>query len=219
MTEHAEQHKGERGRFAHYDALRAWSAVGATITLAVGVLGLLLAVWQFRHTLEQERWDTAMKAVLDENWEGRPYTSRVCLGGLPEFQSETLVNLHNRKAANLKENEAEWVRRCFADLDPDEKKLLYDPKDEPRLSAKGTALLAQRVNAVLDKDEFVANLIMLGRGDEPLLLKEYGKRICEIDKPVVEKIRAVGNEFDVLEFKTDFQWILDFDKRHFCSRS
>jgi hypothetical protein len=55
-------------------------------------------------------------------------------------------------------------------------------------------LLAQRLNHALDKDEFISNLIIKQIGDKDLLLKEFGWRLCNLDKRLAHNLIKVAEE-------------------------
>jgi len=106
-----------------------------------------------------------------------------------------LKAVHDRQEVKLSASQADALRQCFADLDDEQQGKVYrDAKDEENqtglaLTAKGSALFAQRINYALDKDELVSNLINENIADKKLLVRLYGKRLCEFEKNFVYKLR------------------------------
>jgi hypothetical protein len=78
------------------------------------------------------------------------------------------------------------------------------------LSARGAAKLAQRANALLDKDELVAILVNKQIGDVELLREVYARRICNRDVPIVRKLREAGAKLNVPEWIPDFEPLMQF---------
>jgi hypothetical protein len=194
----------------YYEAMRAWGAVGSAVSALIAFFALLFLIWQFDHAQTQWRRDAAIRAILGGS-ASQSYISRHCLGALSTFSPDQLRDIHNRKKVDLNQEQAEWTERCFADLTDAERNQAYDKSDNSTsLSANGEAKLAQRANRSLNNDELITEFVLQGIADETLLRKQYGQRICSLDKPLVEKLQRVGHQFDIEEWKDLFQSILDF---------
>lgn len=195
--------------------MRAWGAVGSGISGLVAVATLFIALSQFNKA--QDRWirDTAIKTIF-EGKQDQPYISYHCLSALAGLHDDQLLALHNREVVKLEPDQAEWVRRCFADFDSGTQSTMYS--GDGALSPRGSALLAYRVNRALDKDDLVANFIIQGIGDETLLLSQYGFRLCGVDKTIIEKVRRVGKDSKVEDFETVYAPIVQFYNRGFCTK-
>jgi hypothetical protein len=200
----------------YYEAMRAWGSVGSAVSAIVAVSALLFGLWQFDHVQEQWKRDMASRAIFQGNWD-QPFIARHCLRAVLELPDQQLVAVHDRQDVKLAPDQAEWVRRCFADLDAAAQKAVY--RGNNTLSSKGAATLAQRANHSLDKDELIANFILQGMGDETLLLQQYRQRICDVDKPIIDKLRRIGREERIEEFHAEYEPILEFERKGFCAKT
>jgi hypothetical protein len=85
--------------------------------------------------------------------------------------------LHDRKSITLSDEQTSEIEKCFADLDLVKDKLIeYSSKS---LTPKGSALLAERVNYSLDRDQMVAFLINANVIEKRFTIPLYTERLCE----------------------------------------
>lgn len=175
-----------------YNAMIAWGTVGSACGTAVAVLALGFGVVQL--TLAESRWqkEVAIKAVGDESID-KPYISRHCLGALNKFSDAQVLQVSKRDSVKLSAEQEKYVRRCFADqAEADRMKLHVDEdKGDVRLTAMGSALLAQRVNYTLGKDGLVASLLKYKIADKAIITSELKVRLCSHDKPLVERLSKI----------------------------
>ena len=109
------------------------------------------------------------------------------------MSGEQFKDLTERKAIELDPDQARFIAQCFADLDEDEQRKVYGTsvKEARALTVLGGSKLASRANFYLDRDNVVASLIMNKAADSKMLIDEYGFRICNYNKEVVEKLKAI----------------------------
>jgi hypothetical protein len=205
----------------YYDGMRAWGAVGSGVSAIIAVLALVVVVKQFNHAIDQfeyaqkqSRRDAAIKATLEGNAE-QVFISRHCLGTLNRLELEQLRDVHDRRDVKLTEEQADWMRRCFADLTASERGEAWTRTDDGKvtLTAYGSAKLAARANRVLDRDELMADFVLEGVADASMLRFIYGQRICLLDKPVVDKLRQAASKLDIEEWRNVYEIILRFESK------
>jgi hypothetical protein len=177
-----------------WDRMRAWGAVFSGGGAVVSALALIIGLIQFNILETRWRKDTAIRAIEGESV--RPFTSKHCLGAFAKLTQDQVTSVHDRRRVVLKNGQPGLVAQCFSDLDDKELSSLYEKNspEEVVLSPRGSSNLAQRVNAALDKDVFLASLINNNVADRKLLLDQYAQRLCIDEKDVVFRVEQLGSE-------------------------
>src|SRR5262249_21196047 len=151
----------------------------------------------------------------------QPFLARHCLGAALRLDLQQLKRIHDRAEVAINARQAEWVRRCFSDRDAEDlaKRYVGTQRSGPVhfLSSQGAWLLADRANTILDKDEFVSELIIRSYVKEKLLEDLFRNRICKLDRPVVLKLRRAGRDLDIEEWKSVYPPILEFSTKAHCA--
>jgi hypothetical protein len=173
-----------------------WTDVVTAFSTIVGGGALFFAAYQYYDSRQQAKIDVAIRVIADQGPE-LPYIPQHCLSAGNDLEVAGLKKLHNRERVPFASDaQAISVGKCLADLEKKDREEVYDSDNgKPiALTPKGAALLAQRLNHALDKDEFISNLIINRIGDKNLLLKEFGWRLCNLDKPLADKLLEVAEE-------------------------
>jgi hypothetical protein len=173
-----------------------WTDVVTAFSTIVGGGALFFAAYQYYDSRQQAKIDVAIRVIADQGPE-IPYIPQHCLSAGNDLKVSGLTKLHNREHVPFASDaQAISVGKCLADLGKADREEVYDT-DNGRpiaLTPKGAALLAQRLNHALDKDEFISNLIIKQIGDKDLLLKEFGWRLCNLDKRLAHNLIKVAEE-------------------------
>jgi hypothetical protein len=173
-----------------------WTDVVTAFSTIVGAFALFFAAYQYYDSRQQAKIDVAIRVIADQGPD-LSYIPQHCLSAGKDLKVEGLQKLHNRERVPFtSEDQATSIKKCLADLEKKDREEIYDlDNGKPiALTPKGAALLAQRLNHALDQDEFISNLIMSRIGDKKLLLKEFGWRLCNLDKPLADDLLKVAEE-------------------------
>ena len=177
-----------------------WTDVVTAFSTIVGGGALLFAAYQYYDSRQQAKIDVAIRMIADPAPE-IPYITQHCLSAGNDLEVSGLKKVHNRERVPFTSDaQTISVGKCLADLEKKDREEVYD-SDNGRpiaLTPKGAALLAQRMNHALDKDEFISNLINNRIADRDLLLGEFGWRLCNLDKPLADKLLEVVEQKEAL---------------------
>ena len=194
-----------------------WTEIATALSTVVGGLALLFAAYQYNASIQQAKIDIAIRVIANSGPE-IPYIPQYCLsagialaGDDPKINNPPNINappkinnlkkLHDREQLTFTSDaEAISIGKCLADLKKRDREEIYvfDNGKPSGLTPRGAALVAQRMNHALDKDEFIANLVNNGIADPKLLAVQYGWRLCTLDKPLAEKLYEVVEQKDAL---------------------
>jgi hypothetical protein len=151
-----------------------WTDVVTACATFVGGVALFFAAYQYYVSRQQWKIDIAIRAVFDGGTE-IPYITQYCLLAGNDLEADGLKRVHNRERVPFASDAvAVSIGKCLADLKRKDRDEVYE-QDNGRpiaLTPRGAALLAQRINHALDKDEFIANLINQDVADKNILLQE-----------------------------------------------
>jgi hypothetical protein len=195
-----------RTRERRYEWMRAYGPASS------GLGGIITAIAFFWVILGQFEKNTAVQALLEMNRGPQPFISLHCLTALDTFDDDQLLQLHKRERILITDNQTVWISRCFADKEADESRFIVKAnnadKNETRLTRMGAALLAERANQVVDKDQIVALLRVEGVMYRRLIFPEQHHRICHLDKSLFEKTRRIAkrekaNPQDVVDWQQE----------------
>jgi hypothetical protein len=177
-----------------------WTDKVTAYSTIVGGAALAFAAYQYYESLQQARIDIAIRAIADSGPE-ITYITQFCLEAGNNLGLDGLTKLHNRESVPFTSDaETISVGKCLADLKNKDRDEVFEVKNGNRvaLTPRGAAVLAQRMNHALDKDEFISNLINKQIADKDLLMDEFGWRLCNLDKPLTEKLYGIVEQKDAL---------------------
>ena len=173
-----------------------WTDVVTAFSTIVGGGALFFAAYQYYDSRQQAKIDVAIRVIADQGPE-IPYIPQHCLSAGNDLKVEGLKKLHDRERVPFTSVEQDILPKGVSLTSTGRivRRYIFSDNGRPiALTPKGAALLAQRLNYALDKDEFISNLIMNRIGDKNLLLKEFGWRLCNLDKPLADKLLEVAEE-------------------------
>lgn len=178
-----------------------WTDVVTALSTVVGGCALLFAAYQYYDSLQKAKIDIAIRVIADTGPE-ITYIPQYCLSAGNDLgDDDGLEKLHKREpVAFTSDAQATSVGKCLADLRGKDRAEIYEfNNDKPTgLTPRGAALVAQRMNHALDKDEFISNLVNNGIADRSLLQDQFGWRLCTLDKPLVEKLDPIVEQKEAL---------------------
>ena len=144
---------------------------------------------------ERSRRQTALDAYRE--WRrSQPPNGAKCIELLSVFQPSELERVVARVDVPLIEKDQRHglALSCFSDTDP---KDLSELLSGGKLTAKGSSLLAARVNTAIHSDEVIALAIKYGTVDVDVIRDVMGSAVTKSEIDLVAKLRSIpGHERD-----------------------
>jgi uncharacterized membrane protein YqiK len=152
------------------------SAIAECITAA----GLFVAIFQIFVENGRARRQAALELLMESS-RSRPVNSGPSVRLMAALEQEQFESVVRRHETELKNDQYEHALKCFSDKTDIE---LKDLLDNNILTRKGAALLAVRINRVIDGDEAIAIAINHKAADQAMLLdavrESFSRSIMEI---------------------------------------
>ena len=160
------------------EAISAGTAVFAVIV----ALGAAVVAWRnYKSSIAEEENKLSANAILE--WDHRqPVNTRPCIELMLKFGPDDWAKVVARRELSLPTLREE-VLACLSDQDEEPLKALFKDSSST-LTRKGTFLIANRLNEMLDADNLIAGFLLKKIGN-PEMLKSIGDIICRDDRPII----------------------------------
>jgi hypothetical protein len=150
---------------------------------AIAIVAVIGAFLGYRAAVNEAKNKLSADAVFE--WSRRqPANTSPCLRFMAKLETKDWILIIGRKELPVSSLKDE-VLACFSD---------QDEKDIPTLLSNGNALtpkgafvIASRLNAMLDADNFIAEFLLKGIGN-PEMFKRIGDVICRDDGPILMRL-------------------------------
>jgi hypothetical protein len=169
---------------ANYRPITAWITAFATFVAALSFAG---GVVEFLQGQTRSRYDAALQLLANLE-QRRPLNSPICRRLTIMLDDPRFKQLLNREQIDLSTDEQKrQAKACFSDQKQEELDTLFTKTGE--LKPRGAAILAERVNLILETDEDIAQAINASIAHRELLRDEM-RCVMELDYRIVQKVTA-----------------------------